>query len=93
MQPTGDRVLMEMDQEEEKSLGGIIIPGCAIVKQWIGKVIAKGTGKHCKDLEVGKRYVVEKMFEQKDGSGRDGIDMEKNQMLVAADLLVAEVEG
>ena len=92
MRPHGDLVLMEMLKEEAVTPGGIIIPYSAQVKQWTGKVIAKGKGKHCDQIEVGKTYAVEPMFERKDGKGTDGVCLEENQMLVEADLLVAEIE-
>lgn len=45
IQPLGDRVLVEPQEEEEVKKGGIIIPDTAKEKPQSGKVIAVGTGK------------------------------------------------
>lgn len=43
--PLGDRVLVKRLQEEEKTIGGIIIPDAAKEKAQTGVVIAAGNGK------------------------------------------------
>lgn len=45
IQPLGDRVLVEPQEEEEVKKGGIIIPDTAKEKPQQGVVIAVGTGK------------------------------------------------
>ena len=46
VKPLGDRVLVERFEEQEaKSLGGIIIPETAKEKPQRGKIIAAGAGK------------------------------------------------
>jgi chaperonin GroES len=45
MQPLGDRVLVEPQEEKETEKGGIIIPDSAKEKPQQGKVVALGTGK------------------------------------------------
>jgi chaperonin GroES len=45
MKPLGDRVLVQPQQEEDMTKGGIIIPDTAQEKPQQGKVIALGTGK------------------------------------------------
>ena len=45
MQPLGDRVLVEPQEEKESEKGGIIIPDSAKEKPQQGKVVALGTGK------------------------------------------------
>ncbi len=46
VQPLGDRVLVKpLDEKEQKSGGGIIIPDSAKEKPQEGKVVALGTGK------------------------------------------------
>ncbi len=46
IQPLSDRVLVEpIDEAEEKSAGGIIIPDAAKEKPQEGKIVALGTGK------------------------------------------------
>lgn len=45
VKPLNDRVLVTRIQEEEKTVGGIIIPDTAKEKPQEGKVIAVGPGK------------------------------------------------
>jgi chaperonin GroES len=46
LKPLGDRVIIErIEESEQKSAGGIIIPDTAKEKPQIGKVIAVGDGK------------------------------------------------
>ncbi len=49
IQPLGDRVLIEPQQEGEVKKGGIIIPDSAKEKPMQGKVIAVGPGKRDDD--------------------------------------------
>ncbi len=57
VRPLGDRVLVErIDEEEQKSAGGIIIPDTAKEKPQTGTVIAVGPGKVADD---GKRIAME----------------------------------
>jgi len=43
--PLGDRVLVKRIEEQEKTIGGIIIPDAAKEKAQTGKVLAVGPGK------------------------------------------------
>lgn len=45
VKPLGDRILVKRIQEEEKTMGGIIIPDTAREKPMEGRVIAAGKGK------------------------------------------------
>jgi chaperonin GroES len=45
VQPLGDRVLIEVLDAEEKTKGGIVIPGTAQEKPQQGKVVAVGKGR------------------------------------------------
>ena len=45
VRPLNDRVLIKRMEEEEKSVGGIIIPDSAKEKPQQGKVVAVGPGK------------------------------------------------
>lgn len=45
IKPLADRVLIQAAPAEEKSAGGIIIPGAAQEKPQKGKVVAVGPGK------------------------------------------------
>src|SRR5262245_41996520 len=57
LKPLGDRVIIErIEESEQKSAGGIIIPDTAKEKPQMGKVIAVGDGKKDDD---GKRIPVD----------------------------------
>lgn len=45
VQPLGDRVLIKLMEQEEKTAGGIIVPDTAKEKPHQGKVIAVGKGR------------------------------------------------
>ncbi len=49
IQPLGDRILIQLLEEEEKSPGGIILPDTAKEKPQEGKVVAVGKGKLLED--------------------------------------------
>ena len=49
IRPLQDRVIVERLAEEEKTMGGIIIPDTAKEKPMEGKVIAVGKGKTTED--------------------------------------------
>lgn len=46
--PMSDRILVKRDEEEERSVGGIVIPDTAKEKPVRGTVIAVGDGKRLK---------------------------------------------
>ena len=45
LQPLGDRVLVEREQSEERTAGGIVLPDKARGKSKRGKVLSVGSGK------------------------------------------------
>jgi chaperonin GroES len=45
LKPLGDRVVLQAEQEEEKTVGGIVLASNAQEKPTTGKVIAVGAGK------------------------------------------------
>lgn len=45
LKPLGDRVIIEVVEKEEKTLGGIVLPDTAKEKPQQGKVVAVGTGR------------------------------------------------
>ncbi|MCE9532764.1 MAG: co-chaperone GroES [Planctomycetes bacterium] len=45
LQPLGDRVVIEREQSEERTAGGIVLPDSAKDKPARGKVVAIGDGK------------------------------------------------
>ena len=44
LKPLGDRVVLQAEQEEEKTIGGIVLASNAQEKPTVGKVIAVGEG-------------------------------------------------
>ncbi len=56
IRPLGDRVLVKPQEEEEKTVGGIIVPDTAKEKPQKGKVVAVGSGKL---TDQGKREPME----------------------------------
>ena len=55
LKPLADRVVIEVQKQEEKTAGGIVLPDTAKEKPLQGKVVAVGQGR----LEDGKRIPVE----------------------------------
>jgi chaperonin GroES len=53
LQPLGDRVLVEREEAEKRTAGGIVLPDKARDKSKRGKVLSVGNGKLNKD---GKRF-------------------------------------
>ncbi|MGC6768859.1 co-chaperone GroES [Enterococcus sp. LJL128] len=45
LKPLGDRIILEVAQEEEKTVGGIVLASAAKEKPQTGKVIAVGEGR------------------------------------------------
>jgi len=56
IRPLNDRVLVIREEEEQKTVGGIIIPDTAKEKPQRGKIVAAGPGKIGED---GKRIPLE----------------------------------
>ena len=52
LRPLDDRIVIKQSDAEEKTTGGIILPGTAKEKPQTGKIIATGPGKL---LDSGKR--------------------------------------
>ncbi len=81
IKPIGNRVLLKTVEIEEKTKGGIILPGTAAKeKPNTGEIIAVGTGKELEGLKVGDKVVYEKygLTEIKDGGEKYLIaDVEK----------------
>ena len=50
--PLHDKVLVKRTEEEEKSAGGIVLPGSATEKPSQGEVVAVGPGKKTKNGDV-----------------------------------------
>ena len=76
LKPLADRVLVEVDAEESKTAGGILIPDTAQKKSQKGTVLAVGPGKVLDngerlpiDVAVGDRVLFAKY---------SGVDIEEN---------------
>ncbi|MDX2443243.1 MAG: co-chaperone GroES [Bacteroidales bacterium] len=54
IKPLADRVVIEPEQADEKTISGIIIPDTAQEKPQRGKVVAVGTGTADEKMEVKK---------------------------------------
>ncbi|MBI3333276.1 MAG: co-chaperone GroES [Candidatus Omnitrophica bacterium] len=52
VQPLGDRILVKLLEEEERSPGGIILPDTAKEKPQEGKIVAVGKGRLLEDGTV-----------------------------------------
>ena len=64
LEPLGDRVVLRIIEQEEKTKGGIVLPDTAREKPQKGEVVAVGTGRLLEsgervplDLKVGDRVV------------------------------------
>lgn len=64
LQPLGDRVVVEREESEEKTSGGILLPDSAKDKPARGKIVSVGNGRLLEDgsrsqlqVEVGDRVI------------------------------------
>jgi chaperonin GroES len=64
LQPLGDRVVVQRDESEEKTAGGIVLPDTAKDKPARGKVVSVGNGRLLDDgtrsalqVKVGDRVI------------------------------------
>ncbi len=64
LKPLGDRVVLRIIEQEEKTKGGIVLPDTAREKPQKGEIVAVGTGRLLEsgervplDLKVGDRVV------------------------------------
>lgn len=64
IQPLGDRVVLQREETEEKTAGGIVLPDTAKDKPARGKIVAVGEGKQLEDgtrkelqVKVGDRVI------------------------------------
>lgn len=93
LRPLGDRVIIEVAKEEEKTVGGIVFASAAKEKPQTGTVIAVGEGR---TLENGEKAPVavnvgeQVMFEKYAGTE---VKFEGNEyLIVAAKDIIAVVE-
>ena len=57
LEPLGDRVVLERDESEEKTAGGILLPDSAKDKPARGRVVSVGNGKLLDDGTRGELQV------------------------------------
>ena len=60
VEPIGDRVLLQVEEGETKTAGGLFIPQTAQEKTQIGKVIAVGDDKDAIKVKKGDRVMFDK---------------------------------
>ncbi len=60
VKPLGDRILIQMEKEEETTRGGIIIPETAQEKTQVGKVVAVGDDDEEITVKAGQRVMYDK---------------------------------
>ncbi|USO02315.1 MAG: co-chaperone GroES [Alphaproteobacteria bacterium] len=87
--PLHDRILVEREEQEQKTKGGIIIPDTAKEKPSVGKVLSVGKGAKDKDggvipmdVKVGDRV----LFAKWGGTALPGHD-EKYMIIKESDVL------
>ena len=89
MKPLHDRVLVKRIEEENKTAGGIIIPGAAAEKPSEGEVVAVGSGYRLHDgstqaleVQVGDRVLFEKFGAQEvKVNGEDFLMMREEKIM------------
>ena len=94
LQPLGDRLIVEVLEEEETTVSGIVLPDTAKEKPQRGKVLAVGDGKVADD---GKRVPIDvsdgdEVLYSKYGGTEITVDGEELLVLRESDVL-AKVAG
>lgn len=83
LNPLGDRIVIKIEEPEEKKVGGIIIPDTVKEKPQVGSVVAIGTDDEVKEnLKVGDKVVYAKY-----GGTEIELDGEEFIILSYADVL------
>ncbi len=76
IQPIDDRVAVKVNNDEEKKVGGIIIPDTAKEKPLMGEIVAVGTDKELQDVvKVGDKVLYAKF------SGTE-IEVENEKLII-----------
>ena len=87
IKPIEDRVVLEIKKDEEKNIGGIIIPDTAKEKPQIGKVLAVGTDPSLQSLiQVGNEVIYSKY------SGTEIEISNKKYLIVSKNDILAIIE-
>lgn len=81
--PMDDRVLVEVMEEEEKTVSGLIIPDTAKEKPRTGKVVAVGTDEMLKEvIKEGDMILFAKFGgEEVQYDGKDYLILQRNDIL------------
>ena len=95
IRPLHDRVIVRREEEEQKTAGGILLPGSAQEKPNRGEVVAVGSGRvldngdtRAVDVNVGDVVV----FGQY--AGNDKIDLDGEELIILSESdIKAVVEG
>jgi chaperonin GroES len=82
VKPIGDRVLVKLEETEEKTSGGIYIPQTAQEKTQVGKVVAIGDDKDAIQVKVGQKIMYDKY-----AGTTIKVDGEEQLILKMADIL------
>ncbi|MCD4817270.1 MAG: co-chaperone GroES [Candidatus Cloacimonetes bacterium] len=78
LKPLDDRVVLEVKEQKEKNVGGIIIPDTAKEKPLIGEVIAVGTDEDLQEVvKVGDKILYAKY-------GGTEVDIEDKKYLIVS---------
>ena len=90
LKPLGNRVILKVIKEEEKIVGGIVLPETAKSNQDEGTVVAVGTGKYHGETLVPIPLKVGDVVIYKDYSGSN-IDLDENgdYVIINADDVLA----
>jgi len=93
LKPLGDRIIIEVAKEEEKSVGGIVLASAAQEKPQTGKVLAVGSGRVLEngqtiapEVKVGETVLFEKF------AGTEVKHDGKEYLVLRADQIAAIVE-
>lgn len=93
LKPLGSRVLAKRLEQEESSVGGIILPDSAKQKQEIAEVIAVGPGKKNEDgnliempVKVGDKFLMDRY------AGQEVTVESEEYIIVKAEDIIAIVE-
>src|SRR5262249_41886839 len=94
LQPLGDRVVVEREEAQEKTAGGIVLPDTAKDKPQKGKVVAVGEGRLAKD---GKRRdlqgkVVDNVLSTSYAGGEVKLEGDKKVLLMREDDILAVID-
>ncbi|MDR0691384.1 MAG: co-chaperone GroES [Streptococcaceae bacterium] len=93
LKPLGDRIIIEVAKEEEKTIGGIVLASAAQEKPQTGKVIAVGSGRVLEngqtiapEVKAGETVLFEKF------AGTEVKHDGKEYLVLRADQIAAIVE-